>query len=299
MDVSARAFGLLVERAESAILDDSLELEARIDVRGERIDNGSFERLVRYLYATSRLVEPQHDSLDVTQGVYRCTVNDMDAARLMITRNRGLEDVPDEAMSFMRKDVITQRVDLPEYDANVSLKREQHLSESKDALKHLASRTRGATYRLKRRTSFADRTGAFRIDCTAVKQRGGFTPAVLADAEENYEVEIELVDAGALRPAEDNRAALTPAKERERVKALARGVATEVLRAVGEVLQAMRGAEIIVPRSVRRSVVDGYLRLLGEVRWKNKGNVVGPQPVTLERSNMLPESVDTFSVREG
>ena len=316
MEVTSRAFGLLVDRAESAIMDESLELEARIDVRGERIDRASFERLVRYLYATSRVVDAQHDSLDVTQGVYRCTVLDMDAARLMITRNRGLQDVPDEGMTFMRKEVITQRVDLPEYDANVSLKREQHLTESKDALKHLASRTRGATYRLKRRTSFADRTGAFRIDCTAVKQRGGFSPAVLAEVEETYEVEIELVDSAALKPPDDEAtaaaaatgaasatqggaAARTAAKEKERVRALAREVATTVLQAVGEVLQAMRGAESIVPRSVRRGVVDGYLRLLGEVRWKPKGNVVGPQPVTLERANMLPESVDTFSVREG
>ena len=75
---------------------------------------------------------------------------------------------------------------------------------------------------------------------------------------------------------------------------MAEAASEAMLETMAELLAVLRDTRSasLVTATERAKVLNEYLKLTG---WKS---TQGPKPVTLERSNMLPEGVDSFSVRE-
>nr|WRJ69522.1 mRNA capping enzyme [Oceanusvirus sp.] len=291
MEVPKRVFEDVVGRADSALRDPQLELEARIvPEREKNLDRVGFDRVLRYLSRVKREYEPQHTVLDVTRGMFRVSIVDDNriAEQCSMWSQRTLvqmyEASPDGIIA-VRKEPVQQKIDIVDYGVAVSLKRETHQQDPIEALKYMST-NRPMMFRLKRRWSFLSSDGAFRIDCTAVKSASATTIDDLSSANEKFEIEVEMLDAASVAEAMEKR--------RSREKNAAEAASEAMLETMAELLAVLRDTRSasLVTATERAKVLNEYLKLTG---WKN---TQGPKPVTLERSNMLPEGVDNFSIRE-
>lgn len=352
MEVQKRLLQDLAARVESALnAEGTLELEARIDPRHEPVTRAAFERLVAYMHAYRKVIEPQSDTLDVASSVYRATLHTVEAISDMCATGAGVDKANQDDVSYMRKEQVVKKLEIPDYDVVVSLSRELPL-DARDAVANITKAGANSLYRLKRRVAFLSRDGLFRVDLTAVKQASGPGVSALATAEETYEVEVELLydtaaalsvpsseggsddeadkgadagssDKGASARADagssDEGASAKPPRkpksksEKRPETSVARRkggapsssgpgrkafhIASALLSASGELIQVLRESRSIVTRSRRVKVMSDYARMAPPEsatgrRWNP------PQPVTLEKINLLEETVDSFSVRD-
>lgn len=285
MRVSKKLFQDIRAKAEKALQQTNLELEARITDAERSLDRGGFERLVRYMRKTKDEYVPVHDTLDVGMGALRASVSDPDriaeqcANWKRVSLVQMYEESPDD-ITVIRKEPIHKRVDLAEYNVIVWLKMESVVDDPSESLKAMSSQGRLLTFRLKRRHSYLTKDGAFRIDCTVVKSAvGAKSIDALVGAKEAFEVEVELIDPGAIKgKSEDDRAA---------------SAATQLLGHVAEALTVLRDQRSgeLMTLTERNAVRGAFSKLTG-------GRMIMPKPVTLERGNLVPETADYTTVRE-
>ena len=288
MEISKRTLDDIVKRADSALRDSQLELEGRIvPDKNRMLDRVSFDRVLRYLNRTKSIYEPRHTVLDITRGMFRLSIHDENriAEQCSLWKQRSLSQMYEaspDGMVVVRKEPVQQRITILEYGLAVSLKRETNQQDPTEALKYLSSPNRPVTFRLKQRYSFLSSSGMFRIDCTCVKSASSTTIDDLASTDEAFEIEVELLD--------DQVA--SSSKKSSKVSA-AEVVAVGMLEVMAEVLSVIRDSKSshLVKASDRASIINEYGKLCG---WRN---TIGPKPVTLERGNLLEESVDNFTIR--
>lgn len=290
MEVPRRLFEDVAGRALSALQDPQLELEARIVPEKEpSLDRVGFDRVLRYLTRVKRVFEPQNVTLDVTRGPFRVSIQDENriVEQCALWRTRTLAQMYDESKEgivAIRKEPVQQKIDIHEYGVAVSLKRETGLQDPVEALKYMSG-NRPMMFRLKKRHSFLSSDGGFRIDCTAVKSASSQTADDLAAAEERFEIEVEMLDAAAATEAVEARKA---------GRTVAEAAAEALLESVGEILAVLRDTRglSLVTATEKNNVLAEYYKLTG---WRS---TQGPKPVTLERSNLLNETVDNYTVRD-
>eukprot|EP00873_Tetraselmis_striata_P043755 jgi/Tetstr1/464019/TSEL_008824.t1 len=284
MELSSKTFEEVRLRAEKALREPALELEARFTSDEKSLDRVGFERVLRYLRRTKAVHEPEHETLDIGMSAHRVTIADVDRIAEQCARwnqqtlVQMYEASPDDII-VIRKEPVHKRVDIPEYNVIVWLKMETAVQDPTDPLKAMSASGRLLTFRLKKRYSFLSDDKAFRIDCTVVKSATGAKSVdALVGAKETFEVEVELLEADSLAPPQ--------------VKDRAKVVATALMTHVAELLTVMRDQRSgPLMTSVERSrVKNEYIRLTG-------GRIVMPKPVTLEKGNLLEETADNYSVR--
>lgn len=285
MELPKKLFEEVRARADRAIRDPALELEARITGDERSLDRVGFERLLRYLHRTKKAYEPPHDVLDIGMGAHRVTISDSDriaeqcASWNRTTLSQMYEQSPDDIL-VIRKEPVQKRVDLPEYNVIVWLKMESGVEDPTDPLKAMSAPGRLLTFRLKRRYSFLTDDGAFRVDCTVVKSAPGAKSIdALVGAKETFEVEVELLDPAGIAPP--------AARDHARI------VSEALLTHAAELLTVLRDQRSgrLVTASERARVKSEFARLAGPSR------IIMPKPVTLERGNLLEETADNYSVR--
>ena len=158
---------------------------------------------------------------------------------------------------------------------------ESAVADPTDPLKAMSAPGRLLSFRLKKRFSFLADDGAFRVDCTVVKSaHGAKSIDALLGARESFEVEVELLDAKELAPAH--------LKDRAKV------VATALMTHVAELLAVLRDQKsgTLMGATERARVKNEFAKLTA-------GRIVMPKPVTLERGNLLQETAENYSVRQG
>lgn len=284
MDVSKKTFEDIRSRAEQASNDENLELEARITDKERSLDRVGFERLLRYLTKTKETYEPVVESLDVTVGPHRATIMDIDRISELCsswskTSLMQLYETAPDSIIVLRKEQTQKRVEIYEYNAAVSLKRESSISDPTDPLKAMSAAGRLYSFRLKKRFSFLSANNAFRIDCTVVKAASGAASIdALVNVPETFEVEVEFIDKDSVARGRGS---------------LSEAIAKKLLSNIAEMLVVLRDHRSgpILTTSVRTKVLSEYAKL-------SKMKTIGPKPVTLERGNLMEESTDTPSIRD-
>ncbi len=170
-------------------------------------------------------------------------------------------------------------VDWKEYGVRIKLRRETTLSIDDPRVREVVSRwaTVPKSFRYIQRYSFTSlKHKGLQFDLSMVKQnekdeRGAFIQAATFTSAEivkqpmNYEVEVEVVKGA----------------EGASFQSLMVGIAT--------VLRGLQRSFVLTRQTVRKNVLDFLATKTGA----NKGNFPGPQPVTLERPNVLPNEDDT------
>jgi len=291
MRISKKIFEEIRAKAEKAMEQPDLELEARITQTERSLDRTGFERLIRYMSRTKSEYEPPHVALDIGMGAHRASIHDADriAEQCANWKRTSLaqmyEQSPDD-ITVIRKEPIHKRVDVPEYNVIVWLKIETRVEDPSEPLKSMSSQGRLLTFRLKKRHSFASEDGAFRIDCTVVKAAyGAKTIDALVGAKETFEVEVELIDPGKFGGGGDDES-----KEERAIAAAS--AAKAMMSHVAEALAVLRDQKSgdLMTVTERNYVRSCFSKLTG-------GRMIMPKPVTLERGNLMAESTDYTTVR--
>ncbi|AUF82182.1 mRNA capping enzyme [Tetraselmis virus 1] len=290
MDIPKRIFDILVDRTENAMKDSQLELEARIvpgHNKEKALNRVGFDRVLRYLSKTKSVYEPEHTVLDVTRGMFRVSLTDENriAEQCSMWNKRSLIQMYEssqDSIIAVRKEPVQKPIDVSEYNILISLKRETNQQDPTEALKYLSSPNRPMTFRLKKRYSFVSSDGSYRIDCTAVKSASSTKIDDLASADEMFEIEVELLDGE------------TVASKNPLSRANAETIAKGMLNTLSEILVVLRDTHsmTLITSTERSKVINEYSKLTS---WRS---TQGPKPVTLERGNLLPETVDNFSIRD-
>ena len=78
MRISKKIFEEIRAKAEKAMEQPDLELEARITQTERSLDRTGFERLIRYMSRTKSEYEPPHVALDIGMGAHRASIHDAD-----------------------------------------------------------------------------------------------------------------------------------------------------------------------------------------------------------------------------
>ncbi len=170
-------------------------------------------------------------------------------------------------------------VDWREYGVRIKLRRETTLSIDDPRVREVLGRwaTIPKSFRYIQRYSFTSlKHKGLQFDLSMVKQnqkdeRGSFiqtttfTTAEIVKQPMNYEVEVEVLKG----------------TENVTFQSLMVGIAT--------VLRGLQRSFVLTRQTVRKSVLD----FLADRTGANKGNFPGPQPVTLERPNVLPSDDDS------
>lgn len=189
----------------------------------------------------------------------------------------------DKKRTGMGAESITE-VDWKEYGVRIKLRRETTLSIDDPRVREVISRwaTIPKSFRYIQRYSFTSlKHKGLQFDLSMVKQnqkdeRGAFIQAATFTSAEivkqpmNYEVEVEVVKGA----------------EGVGFQSLMVGIAT--------VLRGLQRSFVLTRQTVRKNVLDFLANKTGAA----KGNFPGPQPVTLERPNVLPNEDDsTYNIR--
>lgn len=285
MEISKKVFEEVRMRAERALKEPGLELEALVTQDERALDRVGFERVLRYLHRTKKVYEPPHDALDIGMSVHRVTITDTDRISEVcskwnqITLSQLYDQSPDDVY-VIRKERVQKSVDLSEYNVTVWLKLETAVQDPTDPLKAMSAPGRLLTFRLKKRYSFVTGDGAFRIDCTIVKSAvGAKSIDALVGTKETFEVEVELLEPEKTDPSQ--------------IKDRSKTVAMSLINHIAELLTVIRDQRSgsLMTSTVRSKIKNEFVKLTG-------GKIVMPKPVTLERGNLLEETADNFSVRD-
>ena len=277
MEVSTKVKSELSKRVVQALNDETNETELEFRV-SKPIEKVNFDRVLRYCRDVFAIHKPVEDSLDISQdrGSYRATINDLGQMIKMCSSDNST-DVGEQAI-FIKKELLSPKIELTDYGVAITLKRENSVVDKEGAIKSMFSGRRLQNYRLKRRYSFFADDGLFSIDLTVVKQKVGPKVSVLYNVKERYEVEIELLPPSEKAPDE---------------------IAQRMLELSAELLMVMNGQSDgeLLKTSDRSRILSSYSKLVGLPDYV-VNRFIGPQPVTLERSNLVQGIEGSFDVIE-
>lgn len=277
MEVPTKIRSELNKRVLSVVRDEKGETE--LEVRVSRlVEKVQFDRLLRYCRAVFPAHRPVEDTLDISQdrGSHRITISDIgQIGRLCMSKNPS--DIGDDAVIIL-KELLAPKIELSDYGVAITLKRENPVEDREGAMKSVFAGKRQQNYRLKRRFSFFAEDSMFSLDLTIVKQKLGPNVGVLFTAKERYEVEVEVMS-GLDDPPE--------------------AIAQKLMELTAEILLVMNGQQsgALLKASDRSRILGGYFKLIA-LPENVINRFIGPQPVTLERANLVPEIEGQFDITQ-
>ena len=275
MEIPTKIRSEVNKRVLSVLKDDKNETELEVRV-SKQVEKAQFDRLLRYCHAVYPIHKPAEDTLDISQdkGSFRATVADIgQIGRLCMSSNPS--DIGDDAVIIL-KELLAPKIELSDYGIAITLKREIPVEDREGAMKSLFAGKRLQNYRLKRRFSFFADESMFSVDLTVVKQKVGSNVSVLYNVRERYEVEIEVMSG--LEEAPDK-------------------IAHRLFELTAELLLVMNGQSsgALLKASDRSRILSGYYKLIA-LPDNVINRFIGPQPVTLERANLVPEIEGQFDI---
>lgn len=260
--------------------NDNAELETKL----QKFGKDSFTRLINYLVAHHHSDE-QKEVLDIFYEDYRISIEGI--SNISAYCNTG--QVQQNDVTVISK-IPLRRENIVNYGFRVNLKVEQPI-EIKDfkTFMHKLHSSNELFFRFKKRFSFLTIDKQFRYDLTLVKSAKGktFKSANVSQQEGTYEFEMEFVGD---KTTVSNDALLQ-----------------SLFTSMSVVIQVTNDSNgYILTEFQENQIVESYLKTskqhpggnidLNLVRKKPKEYLVGPQPVTLEKINMLPPDIDIISI---
>jgi SAM-dependent methyltransferase len=277
MELSASDLAHIHQHLERALSDQQIEVEATFGELGST----AYRNIVQRLKEVGMEPAPHAPYLNIgtRPNDIRWVLSNADDIRQYCET----EEIADKRYSVMQKTMV----DLPplilnEYGLRVKSRREVKLDPTdamvQDALRGWKRKYK--IFRYIRRYSFQHPSGLARIDVSIVKSspkdpRGGgrliakpvFQTSGVLDSEAHFEVEVELLP----------QAGQTLAAHRQ-----------VFMTCIGLVLQGIQQNFRLIRRSVADQVRNEIKALTGhDVRY----GLIGPQPVTLERDNVLEPAI--------
>eukprot|EP00873_Tetraselmis_striata_P027055 jgi/Tetstr1/447319/TSEL_034756.t1 len=275
MEIPTKVKSEVAKRVTAVKKDDlnQTELEVRVS---RPVDKVHFDRLLRYCRAVFPIHKPVEDTLDISQdkGSVRATVSDISQiGRLCMSKNPS--DIGGDAVIIL-KELLAPKIELADYGVAITLKREMPVTDTEGAMKSLFSGKRLQNYRLKRRFSFFAEEAMFSIDLTIVKQKVGSAVSSLYNAKERYEVEMEVMPG---------------------IEAPPEVITQKLFELTAEVLLVMNAQRegSLLKASERARILNGYYKLIA-LPENVINRFIGPQPVTLERANLVRDIEGQFDV---
>lgn len=288
MDLTADQFNRIKKYIQDWVVDDRLELETTFGSKGV-VDSTTFLQIAQRLRAKGYDTRAQEDRLNIiTPQHIRYTLEG-----LGILQAYCKDDTLDKkGFTVMRKDRAfgESNLDVEEYGVRFKVRREEILPRNDPTVTAMMKqwKRQKKAFRLMRRWSFVGK--GVQIDLSMVRQTpsvprtesggGGyqwgttFLERNVLQELPRYEVEVELLR---------NEHTATPELA---LKALISGV--------GEVLRAIQKNSLLIRKSVADRVRGEYHALIGGSKFRGVG------PVTLEKKNMVRESLDdTPNIRSG
>lgn len=274
----------------------TLELECKYK---DKLTKDMFTRALQY-YRSVGLIEEIHDDvLDIFSShentSYRTSVRTKEnIQKYCISNNISSNDVD----SMMVKKTLPghNSIMVDDYSFKVDLRSEVLTPQPKldEVLLSLAAAKKG--YRYKKRFSYTTKDGVCRFDFTVVKQskndnklgflsHNNMVQSGLVSSPETYEIEIEIV----------------------KRKSDATKTAVIILQNMIEAYAVINGVTRVVSKQEMNDTVLSYVSLwydgkytkkIGDIVAKPNNYFIGPQPVTLEKKNIIEPGVGRTSIQE-
>jgi hypothetical protein len=257
--------------------DDNAELEATFKIQGHT----NWLDVVQHLRSLGLQEEPQPAKLNINAGGLRFTLVGEGIIQKYCNDN-VLVGKPFHVQSKERKRVqgAKSEVDWKDYGVRIKLRSEIPLAMDDARVRDVLARwsTIPKFFRYIKRYSFTSlHHKGLRFDLSVVRQNRkttmgeyvqsvSFASAELSKQPVGYEAEVEMLKGAT-------------------IKSMMVGIAT--------VLRGLQRSFVLVRDTVRKNVLDFLAKQTGA----DMGSFPGPQPVTLERQNILPDVTDVANLR--
>ena len=287
MEVSQIFFNNLKTRIIDFINNENYELEAKCKLM---IDQERFTNTLKYILSTKYkpVVNSPLESIDISVDFqnesYRISVIGQENMQYYC-KNNTIENADDIIIINKKRITGKDSIKFEEAHFNIDLREENKVDSLvvKNILNNLKMLDK--KYRLKKRYSYIDNSGYFRLDLTIVKsfpkKFKNFVQANLGDISMNYEIEIEI-----LRPSKKlNNLEITD-------------LTHNFLNIISTISNVVLGSELpILPKVQQDLIFKKYLQLCNFD--KNQTNLFGgPQPITLELKNMIDPDLGVITIKE-
>jgi SAM-dependent methyltransferase len=272
------------------LCNNGIELEASLT---RPLSRSQFTLLLQHLLHSEEFklvpsVDGSADTeqLDVSATDIRVTIVGKHNVSAFCTK--GSLDASIKGVTAMRKHRIAQPLLVPGYPIKIRANKENLLKDVGD-LEDALSSINGVskTFRYKKRYSLVSANKMFRVDMTVVRQGHGMTflASGVSRTPETFEAEVEYIGGWGDKSKSDSE--LTT-------------IAAELLGHCGLFIGVVDVAERPLSSAEVKRVLAEYTTLVGAATKKNGSpSFVGPQPVTLERRNLVPPTTGIVSVLDG
>lgn len=281
MELNTETYDKLVKMVSQFNVEKNSELEAKFK---RNFTSENFVTVMQYCRSLD-FTETVHDeSLDIfvlNDNPLRITISGRDN----VSRYCRTNTVSGDELVIQKRTLAR-----PVYfqDVKVDLKNEVPIDPA-DILQGLSKLDKG--YRFKKRYSYVDNSETARIDLTLVKsskmRNGDFQPfksfaeSGTHNSPYSFEIEVELI-------------------KRSKYKKDFVGTLKSFLSVVFEILSVLNGEDYIISPEEKESVLKEYLKLsLGKDYYDPKApkrSFAGPQPITLEQSNVIKKDLGVVTI---
>lgn len=235
-----------------------LELEGRYTGHTSRLE---FDRCIEYCQGISEFEQELHDDvLDISAENHRISI----LGKSQITAYCKNNTVPEDCI-VIKKVPVAKPVQFELIDFKINLKKEEPEKDVNDILEKLYALDK--TFRYKKRISFVNAKDGMRVDLTIVKS--SVTPAKTflnsgtASKTESYEIEVECISRH-------------------------KDITNSFLNTMFNLYRAIVDEEYICSKQEKKDVLDEYTKICFDpTQPQPKKLFIGPQPVTLERVNIV------------
>lgn len=236
-----------------------LELEGRYTGHTSRLE---FDRCIEYCQGISDYEQEIHDDvLDISADNYRISV----LGKSQITAYCKNNVVPDDSI-VIKKVPVAKPLQFELIDFRVNLKKEEPQNDVTDLFEKLHALDKH--FRYKKRISFVNEKQGLRVDLTIVKSSvtaaKTFLNSGTASNPESYEIEVECTS-----------------RQKE--------ITNTFLNTMFNLYRAIVDEEYMCSKQDKQQVLEEYIRMCFDpaAAQQPKKLFIGPQPVTLERVNIV------------
>ena len=258
------------------------ELEARYTGSGRTSTTKSeFDRCMEYCQSNNEFKPKVEESLDILlkddKDNYRITI----LGKNDITQYCKTNTTPENVIVIIKTQAASP-LEFTDIDFRINLKQEKVINEPDEIIDNLHIKNK--SYRYKKRYSFINERDGYRIDLTVVKSSIGsfknFVQSGITQKHEEYEIELELI-------------------ARRDVK-----ITTNLfLNELYNLYRIIADEDYVCSKNEKKTVIEEYIKLcygsdVKDESMNPRKYFAGPQPVTLERKNIVEPGLGIVSIRE-
>jgi len=305
MDISKATHEKMIDMLNLFLSNPTYELEGKF--KGD-VTKDAFTRCIQYCKQQKFVEEIHQETMDVVTRMdgltYRVTIIGKDNIATVFKTN----NLPASSVQMMRKTVVNgvKPIIVDDLSFKVDLKDEKPLDEKLETEISLKFPSLDKGFRFKKRFSYLDKKEGLRYDFTIVRTSRYVATDFVAhktmaqsgvlNAKEAYELEIELLREVAKKEKDD---------EKRTKQSIIKGLVSSMI----SINLRVNDEKFWVSANDKMEILKGYIKLcygrdgnisdvLKKISLRPKEFFVGPQPVTLERKNILEPGLGIVSIKK-